>query len=126
MEYLAALMKCINYQPWISGAAQPKLTLDRLMSITIALPPAEEQAQIVQVQSEETGPLRAAIKQANRETTLLREFHTRLIADVVTGKLDVREAAARLPQDSEPMDAIDPDDDTDELNPEVEEPTEDP
>ena len=28
----------------------------------------------------------------------LREFRTRLIADVVTGKLDVREAAARLPE----------------------------
>ncbi|TAL82284.1 MAG: restriction endonuclease subunit S, partial [Candidimonas sp.] len=32
-----------------------------------------------------------------REIELLREYQTRLIADVVTGKLDVREAAARLP-----------------------------
>ena len=30
--------------------------------------------------------------------TLLREYRTRLIADVVTGKLDVREAAAALPE----------------------------
>ncbi|MCS5694139.1 restriction endonuclease subunit S [Cyanobium sp. FGCU-6] len=94
LEYLAAVMECINYQPWISGAAQPKLTLDRLMSITIAVPPAEEQEEIVKVQTEETGPLRAAINQANREITLLREYRTRLIADVVTGKLDVREAAS--------------------------------
>ena len=34
---------------------------------------------------------------AEREISLLREYRTRLIADVVTGKLDVREAAARLP-----------------------------
>ena len=27
------------------------------------------------------------------------EYRTRLIADVVTGKLDVREAAARLPEE---------------------------
>lgn len=36
---------------------------------------------------------------------LLREYRTRLIADVVTGKLDVREAAANLPgepEDDEP------------------------
>ncbi len=33
-----------------------------------------------------------------RETALLREYRTRLIADVVTGKLDVREAAAALPE----------------------------
>ena len=31
---------------------------------------------------------------------LIREFRTRLVADVVTGKLDVREAAAKLPDES--------------------------
>lgn len=35
---------------------------------------------------------------AEREIDLLREYRTRLIADVVTGKLDVREAAAWLPE----------------------------
>jgi type I restriction enzyme, S subunit len=34
-----------------------------------------------------------------REITFLREYRTRLIADVVTGKLDVREAAAQLPEE---------------------------
>ena len=41
---------------------------------------------------------------------MLREYRTRLIADVVTGKLDVREAAARLPDEvdePEPLDEID-------------------
>jgi len=32
------------------------------------------------------------------EIELLNEYHTRLIADVVTGKLDVRESAAALPE----------------------------
>ena len=32
-----------------------------------------------------------------QEIELIREFHTRLISDVVTGKLDVRETAATLP-----------------------------
>ena len=31
-------------------------------------------------------------------SALLNEYRTRLIADVVTGKLDVREAAAELPE----------------------------
>ena len=35
----------------------------------------------------------------DREIDLLREYRTRLVADVVTGTLDVREAAARLPDD---------------------------
>jgi hypothetical protein len=35
---------------------------------------------------------------ARHEIAYLREFRTRLIADVVTGKLDVREAASHLPE----------------------------
>ncbi len=111
LEYLAGVMECLNYQPWISGAAQPKLTLDRLMSITIAVAPPGEQEQIVKVQNEETGPLRAAIEQANREVSLLREYRTRLIADLVTGKLDVREAAAQLPDEDQQLPPIDESDD---------------
>ena len=34
-----------------------------------------------------------------REIELLRELRTRLISDVVTGKLDVREASANLPDE---------------------------
>ncbi len=33
---------------------------------------------------------------------LLSEYRNRLVADVVTGKLDVREAAARLPDEAAP------------------------
>jgi type I restriction enzyme S subunit len=33
---------------------------------------------------------------------LLREYRTRLVADVVTGKLDVREVAVRLPVEAAP------------------------
>ena len=44
------------------------------------------------------------------EIDLLREYRTRLVADVVTGKVDVRDAATRLP-DEAPLDA--PEDDID-------------
>jgi type I restriction enzyme, S subunit len=110
LEYLAAVMERINYQPWISGAAQPKLTQDRLMGIAIAVAPREEQDRIVKAQRAETTPLRVAIDRSRREIVLLREYLTRLIADVVTGKLNVREAAARLPDEvdgTEPLDEVD-------------------
>jgi type I restriction enzyme S subunit len=45
----------------------------------------------------ETRTLNTAIARLEREISLLREYRTRLVADVVTGKLDVRPAAARLP-----------------------------
>jgi type I restriction enzyme, S subunit len=49
----------------------------------------------------------SAIHQARREIDLLREYRTCLIADVVTGKLDVREAAARLPEEIEEPEPLD-------------------
>jgi hypothetical protein len=59
---------------------------------------------------------------AGREVSLLREYRTRLIADVVTGKLDVREAAARLPDGTaEP----EPPDETEVVTEGEQEPTED-
>jgi type I restriction enzyme S subunit len=38
------------------------------------------------------------IEREHKQLELLHGYRTRLIADVVTGKLDVREAAAALPQ----------------------------
>ena len=50
---------------------------------------------------------------ADREIVALQEFRTRLIADVVTGKLDVRAAAACLPDLAEAAAADEPTDDED-------------
>jgi type I restriction enzyme S subunit len=54
--------------------------------------------------------LRNAISRTQREIALLREYLTRLIADVVTGKLDVREAAAKLPDEAEEPEPSEEDD----------------
>jgi type I restriction enzyme, S subunit len=43
-----------------------------------------------------------AIALVDEEIELLREYRTRLVADVVTGKLDVREATTRLPDEAAP------------------------
>jgi type I restriction enzyme S subunit len=51
---------------------------------------------------ERTMPLAEVSARASREISLLREYRTHLIADVVTGKLDVREAAARLSDEAHP------------------------
>ena len=101
LEFLAGVMERLSYLPWISGAAQPKLTQDRLMIIAITVPPHEEQDRIITRAAAETIQLRIVIDRARREIALLREYRTRLIADVVTGKLDVREAADRLPDEAD-------------------------
>jgi type I restriction enzyme S subunit len=64
--------------------------------------PMDEQAAICLTIHEETGALNNAVTRLEREIGLLREYRNRLVADVVTGKLDVREAAARLPEEAPP------------------------
>ena len=61
------------------------------------LPPVEEQILILKSLAESMARIELLIEREQRELQLLHEYRTRLIADVVTGKLDVREAAARLP-----------------------------
>jgi type I restriction enzyme S subunit len=68
-----------------------------IRNLVISVPPREEQLQIVRALRMQTSKMHDAVTRTEREITLLREYRTRLIADVVTGKLDVREAAARLP-----------------------------
>ena len=51
------------------------------------------------------------IPRTEHEIDLLREYRTRLIADVATGKLDVRDEAAKLPDEIEEMEEVVLDDD---------------
>ena len=97
LDFLAAVMQGINYTPWISGAAQPKLTSDRLMGISIAVPSRSEQDDIMEQTKKLTSPITSSIKRTQRQLTLMEEYRTRLIADVVTGQIDVRDAAVELP-----------------------------
>lgn len=60
-------------------------------------------------------------ERAEREIALMREYRTRLVADVVTGQLDVRDDVRHLPDD-EPTpvdDTPDLDDDLTDDEPEL-------
>ncbi len=87
-------------------------------AIPVAFPPVPEQAAIVNFLDDVIESLMATIDRARREISLLREYRTRLIADVVTGKLDVREAAARLPDevDEEPLNDVEAEGESDETD----------
>ena len=91
----------------ISGAEgmANNLPLSSLRDFSFAIPPADEAAAIAGHLESETAGLQSTIARLEREIELIREYRTRLVADVVTGKLDVREAAARLP-DEAPLDAV--------------------
>lgn len=77
--------------------------------LRMGVPPLNEQASILGHLRKFDESQKAILAKAHREIDLLREYWTRLDSDVVTGKLDVREAAARLPDEPEwePLDEID-------------------
>ena len=82
------------------------LRLPMLQNFPVALPPLPEQHAVVESLEDATVGVDTAITRARRQTELVQEYRTRLIADVVTGKLDVREVAAQLPEEADhgPMD----------------------
>jgi type I restriction enzyme S subunit len=114
LEYFAHLLESIDYRPWITGAAQPKLTQDRLFNIGIPVPPPDEQGIVAQIE-DETRTLRQTIEEARRQVELAREHWTRLVSDVVMGKVDVRHLAPeRVDADMEELAALAEDDNADD------------
>ena len=59
-----------------------------------------EQDEIVDHVISVSSSIQLMTNRARRQIELLREYRTRLIADVVTGKLDIRETAANLPEEA--------------------------
>lgn len=83
------------------------LSNQNFYNVRSIVPPLDEQVEIVAYVVAATEHLNLAIRSVQREIALLREYRTRLIADVVTGQVDVRAAAAQLPAEVEEFDALD-------------------
>lgn len=87
----------------------PKINREALGVARLWFPDLQEQDSILEFVGIASCPSDMAISRAEHEIALLREYRTRLIADVVSGKLDVREAAAKLPADEEEEQEGEPD-----------------
>ena len=107
-----------------NGVTRFGLTHNGIKSIWLPVPSLAEQAAIVRFLDHADrrigryiGAMQKLVSPAasrtEREASLLGDYRTRLIADVVTGKLDVRKAAAGLPQadplaaESDSVDGVD-------------------
>ena len=64
-------------------------------------PPLHEQVLIADAIDQSMATLNDCAKSIRCQIELVEEYRARLIADVVTGKLDVREAAAQLPDEAD-------------------------
>lgn len=103
-EFLACLMASRHGRAYFQLTAKQTTNLAStnstiLRAFPVFLPPLSEQQAILDEVARQTAGLAATMGRAENEIELLREYRTRLIADVVTGKLDVRAAAAKLPEE---------------------------
>ena len=95
-----------------TGSTAQGMKASKLPQLSLACPPLGEQSRILLHLATSLEPTDTMATRTEREIDLIREYRARLIADVVTGQLDVREAAARLPAyEAEPIEVADADED---------------
>jgi type I restriction enzyme S subunit len=85
----------------------PRVRFSDFGSFVLPKPSTTEQLQIVEHIALATRELSSTHDRTVREIALLHEYRARLIADLVTGRLDVREAAATLPEEVTEPEALD-------------------
>ena len=112
-RYFSALFRTSAYMAEVDKYSRGivkdrnRLYWDDFKQMPALRPPPYEQTAIVCYLDKATADIDTAIDRARRQIDLLREYRTRLIADVVTGKLDVRKAVARLPDETGTSQALD-------------------
>jgi type I restriction enzyme S subunit len=75
----------------MSGAAgQQRVQKNFIKNFEIGLPSIKEQKKIVAFIEDKSNLIDKAISRIKKEITLIEEYRNRLIADVVTGKVDIR------------------------------------
>jgi type I restriction enzyme, S subunit len=83
----------------IPSLHQSNLNPTRYGRFPLPLPPPEQQRSIVQYLKNDTAGIDNALNQTAQQIRLLQALQVRLIADVITGKRDVRDALEKLPRE---------------------------
>lgn len=82
--------RLLGVESMTGAAGQQRISPEFIANFYIPVPPRSEQDEIVSTVKTETARFSATIEQAQREVDLIHEYRTHLIADVVTGRIDVR------------------------------------
>ncbi|MCW3780353.1 NADAR domain-containing protein [Defluviimonas salinarum] len=106
-EFIVHALNCADYTNYVGGATRDKLTQSYMKAIPIPVPPKDEQDVILDRLTQECTPLETTAERAAREIGFIQEYRERLIADVVTGKLDVRHIEIAAPADEPTADEDD-------------------
>ena len=101
-RYLATALnaaRCYEQSQLLTrGATNQDLGLGRMKDVVLPVPPLVDQSRIIEHVVAVENHVGRSIRAASRKIELQCEYRTRLVADVVAGQLDVRQAAAGLPE----------------------------
>ncbi len=93
-EYLFRVLQCkpinIQFELCSNGVTRVGLGVYDMKKAKIPIPPLSEQTAIVAHIETETAIINKTIATIEKEITLVQEYRTALIAEAVTGKIDVR------------------------------------
>ena len=94
-RYFKWLLKSKSYIKALQGTSEfirdgQDLRYSNFVKVDLPLIPASEQEEITDYIEQETAKIDRAIPVLEKEIELLKEYRTRLISDVVTGQMDVR------------------------------------
>ena len=91
LTYWSERIEAVDLFPFVTGSAQPKLTIDALANILIAVPPCSEERKAIEIYILEAAVrAEALITEAQRAIDVLKERRAALISAAVTGRIDVR------------------------------------
>jgi type I restriction enzyme, S subunit len=112
VQYFSNLFRTSAYRGEVDGRShgivkdRNRLYWEDFKQISSPVPPTREQEEIADFVEETSSAADRAISQLQESLALAHEYRTRLIADVVTGKVDVRRAAAKLPVELEEAEGL--------------------
>ena len=98
VEWCGALLEAMDLNRLSVAAAQPGLAVERLRDSHVPVPPVVEQREIVGFLDRETATIAELVSKVNDAIAHLNEYRSALISAAVTGRIDVRQQVADLPE----------------------------
>ena len=89
IDYNTFMLESLDYSIYISGSAQPKLTIEALSSMRVIVPPKDEQIEIANYLKERTTAIDQLIKNIEAQIEKLQELRKIKIYEAVTGKIKI-------------------------------------
>lgn len=112
-KWLHYFLTTLDVKKVSEGSAVPTLNRNLVHRLIVGMPPLQEQRETVEHIERALKIIDLAISRAEREIELMREYRARLISDVVTGKVDVRDIPVETVSDE---DLLEIEEDAEELD----------